>query len=205
VRTLWRFRLAMVVVAATRLEARAARRALRGAGVEVVRIGVGGARLWVADAAGPIVVVGLCGALVPLEPGTVVVPDEVEEPPNPAVRCDPDLVAGLRGAVTARGWPLVGGRQLTAKSILRGSERARWAAEGFETVDMEAAPTLKGAPGAVVRVVLDAPDHELPALSQLPDPRSWTAMAQVALRAPLYARRAALPVADMVATWTRDG
>ena len=42
-------------------------------------------------------------------------------------------------------------------------------------------------------------------IADLTDPRSWTAMAQVALRAPLYARRAALPVADMVATWTRDG
>jgi hypothetical protein len=203
--TLWRFRLPMVVVAATRLEAGAARRALRGTGVEVVRIGVGGARLWVAGGAGPIVVVGLCGALVPLELGTVVVPDEVGETRGPAVRCDPDLVACLREAVTARGWPLAGGRQLTAKSILRGSDRARWAAEGFETVDMEAAGALRSAAGAVIRVVLDAPDHELPAPSQLRDPRSWLAMAQVAVRAPVYARRAALPVADMVATWTLDG
>ncbi len=203
-RTLWHWHSVMVVVAATRLEAGAARRALRGTRVEVVRIGVGGAPLWVADDAGPVVVVGLCGALAPLRPGTVVVPDDVGRPEGPVVRCDPDLVARLREAVAARGWVLSGGRQLTARVILRGRDRMLWAAAGFETVDMEAAVVLRGAVGAVVRVVLDAPDHELPSASQLLHPRRWPAEAAVAWRAISYARRAALVVADLVATPTRD-
>lgn len=194
----------MVVVAATRLEAGAARRALRGTGVEVVRVGVGGAPLRVADGAGPVIVVGLCGALAPLELGTVVVPDEVGEPEGPLVRCHPDLVAGLRQAVMVRGWPLAVGRQLTARTTLRGQDRARWAAEGFETVDMEAAVALKSALGAVIRVVLDSPAHELPSASQLADPGHWPAAARVALRAPGYARRAAVPVADLIANRTPD-
>lgn len=188
----------MVVVAATWLEADAARRALHGTGVEVVRVGVGGAPLWVADGQGPVVVVGLCGALVPLPPGMVAVPDEVGEPDGSLMRCDVKLVAGLRAAVAARGWPLARGRQLTAPTILRGAGRARWAAQGFETVDMEAAAALRHSPGAVVRVVIDAPDAELPGARDLLDPRHWPAAARVAFRAPGYARRAALPVSDLV-------
>jgi nucleoside phosphorylase len=171
----------------------------------VVRVGVGGAPLRVADHAGPVVVVGLCGALASLRPGTVSVPDEVGEPEGPVVRCDPELVAGLREAVAARGWPLAVGRQLTAKSILRGRDRARWAAKGFETVDMEAAVALKAAVGAVIRVVLDTPDQELPSASQLLDPRLWPAAALVAVRAPGYAYRSAVPVVDLIAKRTSDG
>lgn len=189
----------MVVVTATHLEAGAARRALRGTGVEVVRVGVGGAPLRVAEGAGPVVVVGLCGALVPLRPGTVAVPDEVGEPDGSGVRCDPGLVAALREVATARGWPLVRGRQLTAPAILRGADRAPWGARGFETVDMEATAVLRHAPGAVVRVVLDGPDDELPAPRDLPDPRHWRAAIRVGLRAPAYARRAALVVGGLVA------
>lgn len=195
----------MVVVAATRLEAGAARRALRGTGVEVVKVGVGGAPLRMAAGAGPVVVVGLCGALVPLLPGTVVVPEEVGEPDGPVVPCDPGLVGGLREVVAARGWPLAGGRQLTAPAILRGADRRRWAARGFQSVDMEAAAALRPGPGAVVRVVLDAPGHELPALSELLDPRHWPAAARVALRAPRYARRAALVVAGLLAAPALEG
>ncbi len=185
----------MVVVAATRLEAGAARRALRGTGVEVVRVGVGGAPQWVAGGSGPVVVVGLCGTLAPLRPGTVVVPDEVGEPGGEVVACDPHLVARLRRVVTALGWPLAEGRQLTSPVILRGADRARWAARGFQTVDMEAAATLRLGPGASVRVVLDTPGDELPAPPDLLDPRRWPAAARVALRAPGYARRAAQVVA----------
>lgn len=190
---------AMVVVAATRLEAGAARRGLRGTGVEVVTVGVGGAALRVAEGAGPVVVVGLCGALVPLAPGTVVVPDEVREAEGPVVRCDPELVRRLREAAAARDWLVVGGLQLTARAILRGGDRAAWAERGFQTVDMEAARVLRRAPGAVVRVVLDGPGDELPRRRQLINPRSWPAAGRVALRAPRYAERAALTVSDLFA------
>ncbi|MBO0743827.1 MAG: hypothetical protein J2P43_02315 [Candidatus Dormibacteraeota bacterium] len=195
----------MVVVAGTRLEAGAARRVLRGTGVEVVRVGVGGAPLTVAEGAAPVVVVGLCGALVPLPPGTVVVPDEVGEPNGSVVRCDPLLAGRLRAAAAARGWPLAAGRQLSAPVILRGAERARWGAQGFETVDMEAAAALRLAPGAVVRVVLDAPGDELPAVRDLVDPRSWPAAARVATRAPGYSWRAAVVVGDVLATRPLEG
>ncbi|MGH7921356.1 MAG: hypothetical protein ACREQM_15640 [Candidatus Dormibacteraceae bacterium] len=189
----------MIVVAATRLEARAARRALRGSGVEVVRVGVGGG--WVPALAGgsPIVVTGLCGALLPMAPGTVVVPDEVSEPGGPVLRCDRALVGRLRAAAVARGWAVAGGRQLTAPAIVRGADRARWAAAGFETVDMEAARVLsRGGEGAVVRVVLDTPGHELPPPAGLIDPRRWRSGARIARSAPGFARRASEVVAAIL-------
>ena len=195
----------MVVVAATWLEASAARRVLRGTGIEVVRVGVGGAPVRMAEGKGPVVVVGLCGALVPLRPGTVVVPDEVGEPDGALLQCDGELVVRLRSAASARGWPLARGRQLTAPRILRGPERAHWAHQGFETVDMEAGVTLKQSRGAVVRVVLDTPGDELPAARDLLRPGHWPAAARVALRAPGYAHRSALLVADLVATRTLKG
>lgn len=189
----------MVVAAAMRIEADAARRELRGSGVEVVRLGMGGTRLSLAEGAGPVLVVGVCGALVPLRPGMVVVPDEVGEAEGPPVRCDPALVARLREIAVARGWPVTGGRLLTLPRIVRGAERARWAAEGFTAVDMETAPVLRRWGGAAVRVVLDSPDAELPRLADLPFPRHWPDAVRVGWRLPVYAQRAAAVLADLLA------
>lgn len=181
----------MIVAAPTRLEARAARRALPG--VAVVRLGVGGSG--VPLSAGPVVVVGLCGALVPLAPGTVVVPDEVATPDGPVLRCDEGLVEALRAAAERLGFDAVGGRQLTAPRIVTGGERGRWAAAGFETVDMEAALVLaRCGAGAVVRVVLDTPEREISADWSVPGvlwPGRWAELVRLARIAPAYARRAA--------------
>lgn len=187
----------MIVAAAMRIEARAARRALRGTGVEVVWLGMGETRLSIREGAGPVVVAGVCGALVPLAPGTVVVPDEVGGPDGALVRCDPELTARLREAAARRGWPVTRGRLLTASTIVRGPERVRLAARGFETVDMETAPVLRRSPGAVVRVVLDDPDHELPAPAELRDPRRWPDAVRLLWRAPGCVRRAAELAADV--------
>lgn len=195
----------MVVAAAMRLEAGMARRALRGTGVEVVRLGMRGTRMSVGEGAGPLVVVGVCGALAPLRPGTVVVPDEVGEPEGGVVRCDPELSARLRAAAAGRGWPVRRGRLLTVPAVVSGAARERWAARGFDAVDMETAPVLGRSGGAAVRVVLDGPDHELPELSRMLDPRQWPAAIRVAAGAPRYARRAAAVVADVVAAGTLPG
>ena len=183
---------APVIVAATRLEARTARRAL--AGWHVVRIGIscsGG----MPEGAGPAVVVGLCGALVALAPGTVSIPDEVALPGEPPRACDAALTALLVDGARRLGLEPVRGSMLTAPTVVTGPERAVWAARGFETADMEAGLVLARRPGAVVRVVLDTPvhdlspgwEHPLPALLR---PDRWGELAWLARMAPAGARRA---------------
>lgn len=192
----------MIVAAPTRLEARAAGRALGGAAT-VVRVGVGGDAIPGAGRS-PVLLVGLCGALVPMPPGTVVIPDEVATSGGPALRCDEAMVAGLRTAAARRGWDPVGGRQLTAPRIVRGAERARWAEAGFATADMEAALLFaRYGPGAAVRVVLDSPDHELSADFALPgvlSPTRWPELLRLGRIAPRYARKAA----EVVAEWLKE-
>jgi len=61
---------------------------------------------------------------------------------------------------------------LTSPTLVVGPERARWAAQGWEAVDMETAVLFALARQvAAVRVVLDSPKHELSPEWQ----RSWRA------------------------------
>src|SRR5262249_16684855 len=112
------------VVAATRLEARAARRAVPRA--RVVRVGVGVSRS-PGPLAGPVVSCGLAGSLrsdVPL--GTVLVPACVIRPDGSESRCDAALVDALVTGARWLGVDPVQGPMLTSDRLITGAERAVW-------------------------------------------------------------------------------
>ncbi|MFC8957289.1 1-hydroxy-2-methyl-2-butenyl 4-diphosphate reductase [Streptomyces sp. NPDC057101] len=117
---------------------------------------------------------GFCAGLAPgMHPGDVVVADETRGPGG-ATSCTETelLVKALARAVPGRAvhtGPLTG-----SDHVVRGPERAALRATGAIAVDMESDATLRtaraaaglgGGPGArpvaAVRVVVDAPEHEL--------------------------------------------
>jgi hypothetical protein len=69
--------------------------------------------------------------------------------------------------------------------VVRGPERERLAADGAHGIDMESAAALRTAPpglsAAVVRIVVDTPEHELLRPSTLTGGvRAWRALRAVA-------------------------
>lgn len=118
-----------------------------------------------ADAA--VLATGFCAGLAPgMHPGDLVVAEETRDPrgSTPCVRTDL-LVKELTRAVpgrTVHTGPLTG-----SDHVVRGPERAELRSTGAIAVDMESAATLLSAvrrgerPVAAVRVVVDAPEHEL--------------------------------------------
>ncbi|MGW6390904.1 phosphorylase family protein [Streptomyces sp. NPDC055103] len=151
--------------------------------VTVVRTGMGpaharrtvarvlGEERW-ADAA--VIASGFCAGLGPgMHPGDLIVAEETRGPDGttPCVGTDL-LVKALVRAVpgrTVHTGPLTG-----SDHVVRGPERAALRATGAIAVDMESAATLRTAreagrlgggpdarPVAAVRVVVDAPEHEL--------------------------------------------
>ncbi|MFF0205569.1 1-hydroxy-2-methyl-2-butenyl 4-diphosphate reductase [Streptomyces sp. NPDC005017] len=118
-----------------------------------------------ADAA--VVATGFCAGLAPgMHPGDLVVAEETRDPhgSTPCVGTEL-LVKELTRAVpgrTVHTGPLTG-----SDHVVRGAERAALRATGAIAVDMESAATLLSAvragerPVAAVRVVVDAPEHEL--------------------------------------------
>ncbi|WP_446045140.1 phosphorylase family protein [Streptomyces olivaceus] len=110
---------------------------------------------------------GFCAGLAPgMHPGDLVVAEETRDPRS-TVACvaTERLVKELARAVpgrTVHTGPLTG-----SDHVVRGPERADLLATGAIAVDMESAATLLSAvrtgarPVAAVRVVVDAPEHEL--------------------------------------------
>ncbi|MGW5678822.1 phosphorylase family protein [Streptomyces sp. NPDC003860] len=114
-----------------------------------------------------VVASGFCAGLSPgMHPGDVVIADETRIGDQATVCTDTErLVAAVARAVPGRRvhtGPLIG-----ADHVVRGPERAQLRAGGAIAVDMESAATLRSArtsgprPVAAVRVVVDAPEHEL--------------------------------------------
>ncbi|ORT53892.1 1-hydroxy-2-methyl-2-butenyl 4-diphosphate reductase [Streptomyces sp. CB03238] len=116
-----------------------------------------------------VVASGFCAGLEPgMHPGDLVVADETRGPGG-STRCTGTelLVDALARAVpgrTVHSGPLTG-----SDHVVRGQERAQLRGTGAIAVDMESAATLRSAlstgvrsrPVAAVRVVVDAPEHEL--------------------------------------------
>ncbi|MEV5320408.1 1-hydroxy-2-methyl-2-butenyl 4-diphosphate reductase [Streptomyces sp. NPDC052687] len=110
---------------------------------------------------------GFCAGLAPgMHPGDLVVAEETRDPRGsvPCARTDL-LVKELTRAVpgrTVHTGPLTG-----SDHVVRGPERADLRSTGAIAADMESAATLLSAvrggerPVAAVRVVVDAPEHEL--------------------------------------------
>ncbi|MFJ5810493.1 1-hydroxy-2-methyl-2-butenyl 4-diphosphate reductase [Streptomyces sp. NBC_01426] len=116
---------------------------------------------------------GFCAGLVPgMNPGDLVVAEETRDPRG-TVACDGTalLAEALARAVPGRTVHL--GALTGSDHVVRGQERAHLRATGAVAVDMESAATLWTAargptaepganrPVAAVRVIVDAPEHEL--------------------------------------------
>ncbi|WP_405859408.1 1-hydroxy-2-methyl-2-butenyl 4-diphosphate reductase [Streptomyces sp. NBC_00090] len=151
--------------------------------VTVVRTGMGPvhARRAVSRALGEerwrdaaVIASGFCAGLAPgMHPGDLIVADETRGPDGTTACVGTELlVKALVRAVpgrTVHTGPLTG-----SDHVVRGPERAALRATGAIAVDMESAATLRTAretgglpdgpdarPVAAVRVVVDAPEHEL--------------------------------------------
>ncbi|WP_369194838.1 phosphorylase family protein [Streptomyces djakartensis] len=158
------------------LALRAGGRGGAGGPVTVLRTGMGPAAAeravtrMLADpalAGAAVLATGFCAGLAPgMHPGDLVVAEETRDPRATTACVGTDqLVKALTHTVpgrTVHTGPLTG-----SDHIVRGPERSVLRATGAVAADMESAATLLSAvrggerPVAAVRVVVDAPEHEL--------------------------------------------
>ncbi|MGW5277435.1 phosphorylase family protein [Streptomyces sp. NPDC004044] len=110
---------------------------------------------------------GFCAGLAPgMHPGDLVVADETREAGDSTACTGAGLLAEAL-ARTVPGRTVHTGPLIGSGHVVRGHERAELRATGAIAVDMESAATLRTAlrtgarPVAAVRVVVDAPEHEL--------------------------------------------
>jgi 4-hydroxy-3-methylbut-2-enyl diphosphate reductase len=165
----------LTVYAPLRVEARALRRGLRGAGpwpgtgdIRVVRAGYGPRRAAAAAARlagagpGPLAVGGVAGGLTgDLRTGDIVVASEVTDGTTRVACPTAPLLAGelRRAGLRVKVGPIA-----TVDRLLRAGQHAALAAAGAIAVDMESAPLLAGAgavPAVVVRAISDTPEYSV--------------------------------------------
>ncbi|MFG2484274.1 1-hydroxy-2-methyl-2-butenyl 4-diphosphate reductase [Streptomyces virginiae] len=110
---------------------------------------------------------GFCAGLVPgMHPGDLVVAEETRDPQG-IVTCTGSALLAEALARAAPGRTVHRGALTGSDHVVRGQERAQLRATGAIAVDMESAATLwtasrgGGRPVAAVRVIVDAPEHEL--------------------------------------------
>ncbi|MEU9232390.1 phosphorylase family protein [Streptomyces subrutilus] len=115
---------------------------------------------------------GFCAGLVPgMHPGDLVVAAETRDPRG-VVACTGTGLLAEALARAAPGRTVHTGALTGSDHVVRGQERAQLRATGAIAVDMESAATLwaaaragrppeGGRPVAAVRVIVDAPEHEL--------------------------------------------
>ncbi|MDF3302759.1 phosphorylase family protein [Streptomyces tropicalis] len=138
-----------------------------GMGPAAAERSVAGALSGPSRAGAAVLATGFCAGLAPgMHPGDLVVAEETRDPRGAVPCAGTDLLveelARTLPARTVHTGPLVG-----SGHVVRGPERAALAATGAVAVDMESAATLLAAvragarPVAAVRVVVDAPEHEL--------------------------------------------
>lgn len=135
------------------------------------------------DGYGALVVAGFGAAVGPgIRPGDVIVADGVRD--SEGGYHPLDSAAPLAAALRARGLTTHTGLHHTADHVVRGVERRALHAQGALAVDMEAAAVLAARaetrpalPAAVLRVVVDTPEHELLRPGTLPAGlRAWRAL-----------------------------
>ncbi|WP_327134297.1 1-hydroxy-2-methyl-2-butenyl 4-diphosphate reductase [Streptomyces sp. NBC_01343] len=119
----------------------------------------------------PVLATGFCAGLVPgMSPGDLVVAEETRDPRG-TVTCAGTILLAEALARAAPGRTVHTGALTGSDHVVRGQERAELRATGAIAVDMESAATLLTAVGAAadgwnrpvaaVRVIVDAPEHEL--------------------------------------------
>lgn len=186
------------IVAATRLEARAVRRACPD--VRVIHTGVGLAYARGDELGDVVVSCGLAGALdLGLRTGAVLVPHVVLRPDGEILECDGALVSALEDAARRLGHVPESGPLVTCESLIVGDARLAWRQRGYMGVDMETG-LIRASRVAAVRVVLDTPRHELDAAWLRPlcvpmHPYAWRQLPWLRREAPRCARIAATVVA----------
>ena len=183
----------ITIVAATRLEAQAARKSAGGA-ADVVQAGIALSRGRHYE--GAAISCGIAGALrADLRTGSVLIPRSVLRPDETVLHCDDELTQALARAAEQLGYEPVDAPLLTSPRLVHGGERSRWAAKGYAGVDMETG--LIDAPRvACVRVVLDTPEREIsPAwlrpASVFVTPAAWRDLPFLAREGPRCAQLAA--------------
>ncbi|MEV6952617.1 1-hydroxy-2-methyl-2-butenyl 4-diphosphate reductase [Streptomyces sp. NPDC051183] len=180
----------LLVACALRIEQAALRSGGRGArggappGYAVLRTGMGprAAERAVGRALGEpglsdaaVLATGFCAGLVPgMSPGDLIVAEETRDPRG-TVACAGTALLAEALARAAPGRTVHIGVLTGSDHVVRGQERAQLRATGAIGVDMESAATLwtaaatrgggvepgAGRPVAAVRVIVDAPEHEL--------------------------------------------
>jgi 4-hydroxy-3-methylbut-2-en-1-yl diphosphate reductase len=187
----------LVVCAPMRVEARAVRRGLGGAG-EVRRSGYGPARA--AAQAGRLrdetfktmAVAGVGGGLgAGQKPGDIVVGTQVSRLGSAGSVSSPSAPL-LAGELRRAGLRATAGKIVTVDHLFRPGQRERLLAEGALAVDMESAPLLEGAagrPAVVLRALSDTPER--PLLSPWAVPGGIAGLRSLRLAAPALARWAA--------------
>ncbi|MGW7331510.1 phosphorylase family protein [Streptomyces sp. NPDC054840] len=110
---------------------------------------------------------GFCAGLVPgMHPGDLVIAEETRDPRG-IVTCTGSALLAEALARAAPGRTVHRGALTGSDHVVRGQERAQLRSTGAIAVDMESAATLwtatrgGGRPVAAVRVIVDAPEHEL--------------------------------------------
>ncbi|MFE2171179.1 1-hydroxy-2-methyl-2-butenyl 4-diphosphate reductase [Streptomyces sp. NPDC059447] len=174
----------LLVACALRIERAALRSAGRGAppAYELLRTGMGprAAERAVGRALerpgmdrAAVLATGFCAGLVPgMHPGDLVVAEETRDPQG-TVTCTGSALLAEALARAVPGRTVHTGALTGSDHVVRGQERAQLRATGAIAVDMESASTLwtanrghrppsgGGRPVAAVRVIVDAPEHEL--------------------------------------------
>ncbi|MFE9008845.1 1-hydroxy-2-methyl-2-butenyl 4-diphosphate reductase [Streptomyces sp. NPDC007875] len=117
-----------------------------------------------------VIATGFCAGLAPgMHPGDLVVADETRDPAGRTVCTGTRILADALSRPLSGGprWRVHIGPVVGSDHVVRGAERAALHGTGAIAVDMESAATLRTAvshgvrPVAAVRVVVDAPEHEL--------------------------------------------
>lgn len=184
----------LLILAPTRIEARAVRRALPAA--RVLRAGVALSRLSALDLDRTVVTCGLAGSLRSDVPtGTVLIPSIVLRPGGGRLVCDSGLVGALATGASRLGLTPEHRPMVTSRTLVVGAERQAWAERGCAAADMETG-LLWAARVATVRVVLDTPECELSRAWQHPltavwRPHAWGELPWLAREGPRCARLAA--------------
>lgn len=115
---------------------------------------------------------GFCAGLAPgMHPGDLVVAEETRGPDGAVTPCEGTALLVRELTRTVPGRTVHTGPLTGSDHVVRGQERSALRATGALAVDMESAATLHSAlragarPVAAVRVVVDAPEHELVRIS----------------------------------------
>ena len=181
----------LAVLSALRVEAAAIRKGLP-AGTRISVAGMGRkAHAALTDADEAVAIVGVAGALGRgVQPGDVVVASEIRGPDGTCHPCPSAPL--LAGELRRHGLRVHVGPVVTTDHVVTGRARDALAAQGALCVDMESSRLATAAgdrPLAVIRTIVDTPDHPLVRVGTIR--RGWSALRSLRQSGPALSRWAA--------------